>query len=93
MKYISQLSAEQVKDIMEIYSPLHTDLKYSLSERYLNVSVRDQEGYEDNYSVNDFDVQVFDWMGEGDYLKRYREKMLFWFGEQYAIDYLLGQSE
>jgi len=90
MKYISQLTVEQIREIMEIYAPSHTYLEYERFERYLHVSVHDSDGCEDNYSIHDYDVQVFDWMGGGDYLERFREKMLLWFGEQYAIDYLLG---
>ncbi|MGG0667733.1 hypothetical protein ABE073_04305 [Lederbergia citrisecunda] len=89
MKYISKLSPEQIKDVMEIYSPKHTDLKYELRERYISISLYDQEGIEETYDIEDYDVAIYDWMGKGDYLLRYRKKMLEWFGEQYAMDYLL----
>lgn len=93
MKYITKLSPIQIKEIMEIYSPAHTDLEYKYTEHCLSVTLRDGEGFEESYDINDFDVIVFDWMGKGDYLRRFREKMLSWFGEQYAVDYLLGYVE
>lgn len=90
LKYISQLTNEQIKEIMEIYAPSHTDLSYKLSARYLEIYLRDREGCEDNYRIYDFDIDIVDWIGnEHLYLKKYREKMLSWFGNQYAVDYLL----
>lgn len=89
MKYASKFTSEQIKEVMEIYSPCHTDLEYRFTERHIAVSLRDREGIEESYDIEDYDVAIYDWMGSGDYLLRYRKKMLEWFGEQYAIDYLL----
>lgn len=94
MKYISQLTPDQIKEVMEIYSPSHTELDYTLTDYSLDVSVRCKEGIEENYVINDYDVEIYDWMGgEAVYLRRFRVKMLSWFGKHYAIDYLLGQEE
>ena len=91
MKYVSQLTKEQLKSVMEIYAPNHTDLSYQLHKQGVSVYLRDNEGFEDNYVLTDFYVKIIDWKGnEGDYLILFRKKMFAWFGEQYAIDYLLN---
>ena len=76
---------------MEIYAPNHSDLTYQPYEQSISVYLRDHEGFEDNYVLTDFDIKIVDWMGnEEKYLIQYRNKMLNWFGEQYAIDFLLN---
>lgn len=92
MNYVRHLSNDQITELMNIYAPHHTDLKYRIEGNHIRISLRDQFGYEDNYIIDDYNVDVIDWMGNEDkYLKQYRQKMLNWFGNQYAINYLLGE--
>ena len=90
MSYISKLNDSQIRELCEIYASKFTDLEYKIRDEYIDVYLRDSEGLEDNYVFRDFDVSIIDWMAsnEFEYLKRYREKMLEWFGNQYAIDFL-----
>lgn len=90
MKYVTQLTHDQILEIMEIYSPNYLELNYKRINYCIGVTLRDHEGIEENYTINDYDVNIIDWMGnEHSYLIRFREKMLNWFGFEYAKDYLL----
>ncbi|MEK4122007.1 hypothetical protein [Lysinibacillus sp. FSL K6-0102] len=90
MKYVTQLTHDQILEIVEIYSPNYLELNYKRLDHCIGVTLRDHEGIEENYTINDYDVNIIDWMGnEHSYLIRFREKMLDWFGFDYAKDYLL----
>ena len=90
MSYVSKLDDEQVRDLLEIFTPNYTDLEYKISDEYIDINCRDSSGVEDNYVFRDFTVDIVDWMSNNDfeYIAKYRSKMLLWFGNQYAIDFL-----
>lgn len=90
MKYVNQLTHEQIIEIMEIYAPNNIELEYKRLDHCIGITLRDHEGIEESYAINDFDVSIYSWMGNNhSYLIKFREKMLVWFGFEYAKDYLL----
>lgn len=88
--YIEKLKEEQIKELMEIYSPDNSNLTYKFINEKLFVTLRNRDGVEENYILKDYMVEILDWgLDEFEYHRQYRKKMLEYFGKQYAIDYLL----
>ena len=91
MLYIQKCSDKQIKELMKCYAEDYTDIEIIRREDGIDVQLIN-DGIPENYIVSDYDVKVCDWNDvEGDYLYNFRKKMLEYFGEKYAIDYLLNE--
>ena len=88
-QYITRCSNEQIKQLMNCYAD-YTDIIITRRTDCVDVELT-VDGLPETYTMHDYDVDVYDWDDTNtDYLLRYRKKMLKFFGNQYAIDYLLG---
>lgn len=89
--YIHKLSDDQIKELMKCYAPDYTDIDIVRPSDCIDVELTLDDGITEKYVLYDFNVDVFDWDDrDTDCLHNYRVKMLEYFGNQYAIDYLLG---
>lgn len=104
LKYISQLSDEQLIELVKIFAGDEyrelLDL-YKCDEK-IDVTIRveldddeNEEGFislEDSYTLYDYDVKIWDYQcnNKKELIRKYREKLLNMFGNQYALDFLLG---
>lgn len=90
MTYIEKCSDEQIKELMRCYAKDYTDINISRRDEVIDVELINDEIHE-NYILSDYDVEVFDWDDLGEScLHDFRKMMLSFFGNQYAIDYLLN---
>jgi hypothetical protein len=112
MKYIKQLSKEQLEELLKFMS--FGEFKEIVeiekienweNDRYNYISVsiiseaednipENEEGIivcEDDFDLYDYDFKVYGFQMDDDRetLIEYRRKMLEWFGDKYAKDYLL----
>lgn len=94
LSYVSKLNELQIRELCEIYTSNFAELEYKISKDYIDIKLRDSEGLQDSYVFRDFNVSIFDWMSNDEFelLKMYRSKMLLWFGNQYAIDFLYHRA-
>lgn len=89
MSYLQKCSDEQIKKLMRYYAPDYTDITIIRRDEVIDIELINDE-FPENYIMSDYDVEVYDWDNQGtDCLYDYRKKMLEYFGNQYAIDYLL----
>lgn len=87
--YIHKLSDGQIKELMRCYAPDYTDIDIIKHSNCIDVELI-VDDIPENYVLYDFTVEVYDWDDSGtDCLQNYRKKMLEYFGNQYAVDYLL----
>lgn len=87
--YIHKLSDGQIKELMRCYAPDYTDIDIIRNSDSIDVELI-VDDIPENYVLYDFTVEVYDWDDSGtDCLQNYRKKMLEYFGNQYAVDYLL----
>lgn len=90
MTYIEKCSDEQIQELMRCYAKSYTDISISRRDEVVDVELINDE-IPENYIVSDYNVEVFDWDDSGEScLHDFRKKMLEYFGDQYAIDYLLN---
>lgn len=97
MKYVTKLTNEQIEELANIYYE-GTDEKISKVEissfkNGLSIIVNLECEIVDEFIFKDYRVIIYDFydLKEYEHLIQYRKKMLEYFGEQYAIDYLLGE--
>lgn len=104
LKYINQLTEDQLIELIKIFTgdTYRELLDLVIEEDKIDVIVRVEEedseceeGYlslEDSYTLFDYDVKIWDYYcsNKADLIRQYREKLLNRFGNQYALDYLLG---
>lgn len=87
--YIQKLSDEQIKELMKYYASDYTGIDIVRHSNNIDVELI-VDDIPENYVLYDFTVEVYDWDDSGtDCLHNYRTKMLEYFGNQYAVDYLL----
>lgn len=103
MKYINQLSNNQLLKLMKPYissgfRKLISIDRYDDNIRiYVEIELDDDEYedkkiiLEDGYELYDYDVKIYDYhaINKNKLLKEYRQWLLDHFGNQYALDYLL----
>ena len=90
MAYIERCSDEQIKELMKYYAKSYTDISISRRDEIVDVELINDD-IPENYIVSDYNVEVYDWDDSGEScLHDFRKKMLEYFGNQYAIDYLLN---
>lgn len=90
MKYLSQCTDVQIKELMRCYSADYTEIEIKKMEDYIDITLI-VGGIPESYTLMDYTVTNYDWDDTNENcLHDYREKMLEFFGDQYAIDYLLN---
>lgn len=101
MKYLTQLSEEEIKKLITFYTGDAEIIEFSVetdtNSVYVDCLIRiciEPDGEmvtcNDRYELNDYNVAVYDWGGnESECLYNYRKWLLQRFGPQYAEDYLL----
>ena len=88
-KYITKCSNEQIKQLMKCYAD-YTDIVITRRSDCIDIELT-VDGLPEIYIMYDYAVEVYDWDDTNtNCLLDYRKKMLKFFGNQYAIDYLLG---
>lgn len=86
--YIDKCNDKQVKELMSCYADF-TNIEIDRREEYLLISVT-VDGMDESYELYDYDVVVYDWDdSDTSCLYEYRLKMLDFFGNDYATNYLL----
>lgn len=89
MKYLNQCTDEQIKELMGCYSDKYTDIDILRRDDCIDVTL-EIDGIPENYLLMDYEVVNYDWDDSGEScLHDYRQKMLGYFGSQYAVDFLL----
>lgn len=97
MKYVNKLTDEQIKELANIWYEDTEEkiLKIELSSfrKGLSIIISLECGIVDELVFKDYRVLIYDFYDykEHEHIIQYRKKMLEYFGEQYAIDYLLGE--
>lgn len=105
MKYISLLSKSQLINLVKIYtkSSFKELLEINTGENGIEITVivelDDDESdngkitLEESYTFYDYDVKIWDYQANNrkELLHKYRLELLNHFGNQYALDYLLGE--
>lgn len=87
--YIEKCSDNQIKELMKCYGN-YTQINIKRTNDSIHVEMN-VDGFPEQYVLYDYDVFVYDWDDtDTDCLSQYRKKMLEFFGNQYAIDYLLS---
>ncbi len=90
MKYLSQCTDEQIKELMRCYAKNYEDISISRDDYSIDITLI-VDGIPETYECEDYSVVVYDWDDSNcDCLVSYRKKLLEWFGNQYAIDFLLN---
>lgn len=90
MSYLQKCSDEQIKKLMRCYAFDYTDITITRRNEIIDIELIN-DGIPEQYIMSDYNVEVYDWDDQGtDCLHDYRKKMLEYFGNQYAIDYLLN---
>lgn len=88
--YITKLTDNQIKELIKTYADGYTEITITRHKDNIDVDLI-YEDLPESYILYDYTVEVYDWDdSDTDCLKKYREKMLEFFGNQYAIDYLLN---
>lgn len=107
MKYINRLTNEQIEElisdiwykeekennhILDIDVTKYSDIVIIQTQYYISDG-GDIVDLEETMRIWDYDIETFDFIDhkEHEHIIQYRKKMLEYFGEQYAIDYLLGE--
>lgn len=98
MKYVNRLTNEQIIELIGFDTEDdffdYNNFKITKHDNHIQVNFVDE-----TYLISDFYYDIIIWDGNSDmpdelrheFNKNYRENMLEYFGEQYAIDYLLGE--
>ena len=90
MMYLQKCNDEQINELMSCYAENYTDITINRRDDYIDVELI-VDDIPEQYVLHDYSVDVYDWDDtDTDCLHKYREKMLEYFGNQYAIDYLLA---
>lgn len=89
--YLQKCTDEQIKELMKCYSESYTEISINRGKREDCIDVElIVDDILEQYVLYDYNVEVYDWDDTGtDCLHDYRAKMLEYFGNQYAVDYLL----
>lgn len=89
MSYLQRCSDEQIKELLQCYAPSYTDIAIVRRDEVIDIELINNN-LPEQYIISDYNVEVYDWDDNGtNCLHDYRKKMLEYFGNQYAIDYLL----
>ena len=103
LKYINQLNDNQLLELMKPYISDGFRKLISIDKYddniiiYVEIELDDDEYegekmiVEDGYELYDYDVRIYDYQAtnENELLKKYRQYLLNYFENQYALDYLL----
>lgn len=89
--YLRRCTDEQIKELMHCYAENYTEIIINRDRRGNGIDVElVVDCMTEQYVLYDYNVEVYDWDDTNtDCLKNYRRKMLSYFGNQYAIDYLI----
>lgn len=100
IKYANRLTDEQIKELILIYYPNDNIININIDKKdngvFIEVSIKivDEEEFDvkDLIIFKDYGFEFYDFydIDSHEHRKQYRKKMLEYFGEQYAIDFLLG---
>lgn len=87
--YIQKCSDDQIKELMKCYAT-YTEIDILRNNDSVDIELI-VDDIPEQYVLYDYNVEVYDWDDRNtDCLQNYRKKMLEYFGNQYAVDYLLG---
>lgn len=87
--YLDKCSDDQVKELVKCYTN-YTEIDILQNNNSFDVECI-VDGIPEQYVLRDYSIDVYDWDDRNtDCLQNYRRKMLEFFGNQYAIDYLLS---
>lgn len=88
--YLEKCTDNQIKELMKCYAT-YTDISIYRNKKTKTVDVElIVDDIPENYVLHDFFVEVYDWDDrDTNCLHDYRKKMLEFFGNQYAVDFLL----
>lgn len=89
MKYVNRLTNEQIEELIFMDNLNKMSFKIIRYNHFIHIQFINQ-----SHILTDFDYSVSiisDKSILNEFNKKYRRKMLEYFGEQYAIDYLLGE--
>lgn len=87
--YLHKCTDEQIKELMKCYASNYTDININRKKDCILIELI-VDDIPEQYAIYDYTVEVYDWDAQRmDCLHDYRKKMLEYFGNQYAIDYLL----
>ena len=88
--YVKKLKDHEIEEIMHAISDMDavvTDSRRAATDPEVTVLSQDME---EHYVLHDYDIEGFDFLPDNaTYI--YREKMLKFFGVEYAARYLLGK--
>lgn len=88
MKYINQCTDDQIKELMRCYAKNYTNIQIEKTDDCINITLIN-DGLPEYYTLTDYDVTVYDWDDTNtDCLQKFRDKMLLYFGNDYATNYL-----
>lgn len=89
MKYVNKLTDEQIKELIFMNNLDKMSFKIIRYNNFIHIQFINQ-----SHILTDFNYSVSIISNKNilkEFNKEYRKKMLEYFGEQYAIDYLLGE--
>lgn len=90
MNYLSKCTDGQIGELMRCYSSNYTGIAIKRLKDCVDVELI-VDDIPESYSLTDYNVANYDWDDQNEpCLRNYRNKMLEWFGSQYAADYLLN---
>lgn len=75
---------------MQCYAENYTDIQIDRTDDCMKITLTNN-GLPEYYILTDYDVTVYDWDDTNtDCLQKFRSKMLSYFGNDYAVNYLLN---
>jgi hypothetical protein len=87
--YLDKCGDNQIKELVKCYADF-TEINILRNSDSVEVECI-VDDIPEQYTLYDFSVDVYDWDDKNtDCLQNYRKKMLEFFGNQYAIDYLVN---
>lgn len=89
MKYINRLTDEQIKELIFMDNLNKMSFKIIRYNNFIHINFINQSHILTDFNYNVSIISDKNILKE--FNKEYRKKMLEYFGEQYAIDYLLGE--
>lgn len=89
MKYVNKLTDEQIKELIFMNNLDKMSFKIIRYNNFIHINFINQSHILTDFNYNISIISDKNILKE--FNKEYRKKMLEYFGEQYAIDYLLGE--
>ena len=89
MKYVNKLTDEQIKELIFMNNLDKMSFKIIRYNNFIHINFINQSHILTDFNYNVSIISDKNILKE--FNKEYRKKMLEYFGEQYAIDYLLGE--